>query len=110
MINDLELTTVVDVQGILTPLFTDEDNALLDSRIADYNEHLFRTMSMDFFNASFLSQKLAIIDRMKACNDIPVRLAESITGHSSGGSEFNTYGTIGYTLEQKLEVIKKVAV
>jgi hypothetical protein len=37
-------------------------------------------------------------------------LAESITGHSSGGSEFNTYGTIGYTLEQKLEVIKKVAV
>lgn len=65
MINDLELTTVVDVQGTLTPLFTDEDNALLDTRIADYNEHLFRTMSMDFFNASFLSQKLAIIDRMK---------------------------------------------
>ena len=52
----------------------------------------------------------ALIDRMKACNDIPTRLAESITGHSSGGSEFNTYGTIGYTLEQKLEVIKKVAV
>ena len=51
----------------------------------------------------------ALIDRMKACNDIPVRLAESITGHSSGGSEFNTYGTIGYTLEQKLEVIKKIA-
>ena len=52
----------------------------------------------------------ALIDRLKACNDIPTRLAESITGHSSGGSEFNTYGTIGYTLEQKLEVIKKVAV
>jgi integrase len=52
----------------------------------------------------------ALIDRLKACNDIPVRLAESITGHSSGGSEFNTYGTIGYTLEQKYEVIKKVAV
>ena len=51
----------------------------------------------------------AIIDRMKACNDIPVRLAESITGHSSGGSEFDTYGTIGYTLEQKLAVIKRVA-
>jgi integrase len=51
----------------------------------------------------------ALIDRMKACNDIPVRLAESITGHSSGGSEFNNYGTIGYTLEQKLEVIKKIA-
>ena len=51
----------------------------------------------------------AIIDRMKACNDIPTRLAESITGHSSGGSEFDTYGTIGYTLEQKLDVIKRVA-
>jgi len=38
------------------------------------------------------------------------RMAESITGHSSGGSEFNNYGTIGYTLEQKLEVIKRVAV
>lgn len=52
----------------------------------------------------------AIIDRMKACNDIPTRLAESITGHSSGGSEFNTYGTVGYTLEQKLKIIKRVAI
>ena len=38
------------------------------------------------------------------------KMDESITGHSSGGSEFNNYGTIGYTLEQKLEVIKRVAV
>lgn len=52
----------------------------------------------------------AIIDRMKARNDIPTRLAESITGHSSGGSEFNTYGTVGYTLEQKRDVILKVLV
>ena len=52
----------------------------------------------------------ALIDRMKACNDIPTRLAESITGHFSGGSEFNSYGTVGYTLQQKLEVIKKVAI
>lgn len=52
----------------------------------------------------------SIIDRMKACNDIPTRLAESITGHSSGGSEFNNYGTIGYTLEQKLAVVKRVAI
>ena len=51
----------------------------------------------------------AFIDRLKACNDIPTRLAESITGHSSGGSEFNNYGTVGYTLEQKLAVIKRVA-
>ena len=52
----------------------------------------------------------ALIDRMKACNDIPTRLAESITGHSSGGSDFNFYGTIGYTLEQKLGVLKRIAI
>ena len=40
----------------------------------DFKSHMFRH---------------AIIDRMKARNDIPTRLAESITGHSSGGSEFN---------------------
>ena len=52
----------------------------------------------------------AIIDRMKSRNDIPTRLAESITGHSSGGSEFNMYGTVGYTLEQKRDVILKVLI
>ena len=51
-----------------------------------------------------------LIDRLKSCNDIPTRLAESITGHSSGGSDFNTYGTVGYTLEQKLEVLKRIKV
>jgi integrase len=51
----------------------------------------------------------ALIDRMKACNDIPTRLAESITGHSSGGSDFNTYGTVGYTLEQKEDVLRRIA-
>ena len=52
----------------------------------------------------------ALIDRMKACNDIPTRIAESITGHYSGGSAFNTYGTVGYTLEQKLEVLKRIEI
>jgi integrase len=52
----------------------------------------------------------ALIDRLKSCNDIPTRLAESITGHSSGGSDFNTYGTVGYTLEQKLEVLQRIEV
>lgn len=61
----------------------------------DFKSHMFRH---------------AIIDRMKARNDIPTRLAESITGHSSGGSEFNTYGTVGYTLEQKRDVILKVLI
>jgi len=61
----------------------------------DFKSHMFRH---------------AIIDRMKARNDIPTRLAESITGHSSGGSEFNMYGTVGYTLEQKRDVILKVLI
>lgn len=61
----------------------------------DFKSHMFRH---------------AIIDRMKARNDIPTRLAESITGHSSGGSEFNMYGTVGYTLEQKRDVILKILV
>ncbi len=61
----------------------------------DFRSHMFRH---------------ALIDRMKACNDIPTRLAESITGHYSGGSEFNNYGTVGYTLEQKLEVLKRIAI
>jgi len=52
----------------------------------------------------------ALIDRLKSCNDIPTRLAESITGHSSGGSDFNTYGTVGYTLEQKLAVLQRIKV
>lgn len=61
----------------------------------DFRSHMFRH---------------ALIDRMKACNDIPTRLAESITGHYSGGSEFNNYGTVGYTLEQKLEVLNRIAI
>ena len=52
----------------------------------------------------------AFVDRLKACNDIPTRLAESITGHSSGGSEFDSYGSIGYSLEQKLAVIKRIEI
>ena len=67
------------------------------------NKHL---KDLDFRSHMF---RHALIDRMKACNDIPTRLAESITGHYSGASEFNNYGTVGYTLEQKLEVLKRIA-
>ena len=68
------------------------------------NKHL---KDLDFRSHMF---RHALIDRMKACNDIPTRLAESITGHASSGSEFNNYGTVGYTLEQKLEVLKRIAI
>ena len=72
-------------------------SAIMNKYLADleFRSHMFRH---------------GLIDRMKACNDIPTRLAESITGHSSGGSEFNNYGTVGYTLEQKLEVLNRIAV
>ncbi len=70
-------------------------SAILNKNLRDlgWRSHMFRH---------------ALIDRLKACGDIPVRLAESITGHSSGGSEFDHYGTIGYTLQQKLNVLQRV--
>jgi len=53
----------------------------------------------------------ALIDRMKAQNNISIPLAESITGHASRfASEFQSYGTIGYTLEQKLDVLKCIEI
>ena len=52
----------------------------------------------------------AFIDRLKACNDIPLPLAEAITGHGRHVSDFANYGTVGYTLTQKLEVICKVEI
>jgi integrase len=72
-------------------------SAIINKTLRDLNfrSHMFRH---------------AFIDRMKACNDIPTRVAESITGHSRGGSEFDSYGTVGYTLEQKLGVIKRVEI
>jgi hypothetical protein len=52
----------------------------------------------------------AFIDRLKASNSIALPLAESITGHGSGKSDFAMYGSVGYTLEQKAEVIRKVLI
>ncbi len=72
-------------------------SAIINKSLRDLNfrSHMFRH---------------AFIDRLKACNDIPTRVAESVTGHSRGGSEFDTYGSVGYTLEQKLEIIKRVEI
>lgn len=52
----------------------------------------------------------AFIDRLKAQNNIPLPLAESITGHGRNTSEFANYGSVGYTLEQKRDVIKQILV
>lgn len=53
----------------------------------------------------------ALIDRIKALNNISIPLAESITGHAAkSASEFHSYGTVGYTLEQKLDVLKRIQI
>ena len=52
----------------------------------------------------------AFIDRIKARSDIPIHIAESITGHGRTQTEFSAYGSIGYTLEQKKDIIEKIIV
>lgn len=52
----------------------------------------------------------AFIDRLKARNDVPLALAESITGHGRNPTDFVNYGSVGYTLEQKLEIVKKIEI
>ena len=58
-------------------------------RHLDFRTHMFRH---------------AFIDRLKACGDVPVPIAEAITGHGRNASEFARYGSVGYTLEQKKAV------
>ena len=86
----------------LVPRYAKENGNASCSAII--NKHL---RDLEFRSHMF---RHALIDRLKACNDVPTRLAESITGHSSGGSDFNTYGTVGYTLEQKRDVLMRVLV
>lgn len=52
----------------------------------------------------------AFIDRVKAQSDIPIHIAECITGHARNLTEFSAYGSVGYTLEQKKNIIEKVLV
>jgi integrase len=61
----------------------------------DFRTHMFRH---------------AFIDRLKACGDVPVPIAEAITGHGRNTSEFARYGSVGYTLEQKKAVIERILV
>ena len=63
---------------------------------------------LQLFISSSGNSRHAFIDRLKARNDIPLPLAESITGHGRNVSDFATYGSVGYTLEQKAEVIEKI--
>lgn len=52
----------------------------------------------------------AFIDRMRAISDIPVRLGESIMGHTIKSTQYESYGNVGYTLEQKLQAIRRIEV
>ena len=64
-------------------------------RHLDFRTHMFRH---------------AFIDRLKACGDIPVPIAESITGHGRNKSDFAHYGSVGYTLKQKQGVIQRILI
>ena len=52
----------------------------------------------------------AFIDRLKACGDVPVPIAEAITSHGRNASEFARYGSVDYTLAQKKAVIERILV
>ena len=56
-----------------------------------------------------LEKQLTFI-AFKACGDIPVPIAESITGHGRNASEFANYGSVGYTLAQKKAVIERILI
>lgn len=99
---ELNYLSVLASSEWLVPRYAKENGNASCSAII--NKHL---RDLEFRSHMF---RHALIDRLKACNDVPTRLAESITGHSSGGSDFNTYGTVGYTLEQKRDVLLKVLV
>jgi hypothetical protein len=68
MIHDLELTTVVDAQGVLTEKFTDSDNAKIDKEIEWYSGILNDKLGIEFRNCDLLSEKLAVIDLMRRLN------------------------------------------
>ncbi len=99
---ELHRLSVLASSEWLVPRYAKENGNASCSAII--NKHL---RDLEFRSHMF---RHALIDRLKACNDVPTRLAESITGHSSGGSDFNTYGTVGYTLEQKRDVLLRVLV
>jgi hypothetical protein len=68
MIHDLELTTVVDAQGVLTPVFSDKDNKILDFSISIVELNLHYALEQYFDRTITLSGKLATIDVMRRLN------------------------------------------
>ena len=68
MIHDLELETVVDVQGILTPVFTENDKDIIDAEIEALKLDLINYLINEFEIMELQSSKLAIIEMARRLN------------------------------------------
>ena len=88
-------------QWLIPQYATEIGNTSCAATLNKYMRHLgFRTHMF----------RHAFIDRLKACGDIPLPIAEAITGHGRNTSDFAHYGSVGYTLEKKKAVIERVLV
>jgi hypothetical protein len=71
----------------LMPQYVSEiDNTSLAATLNKYMRHL------DFRTHMF---RYAFINRLKACGDVPVAIAEAITGHGRNASGFALYDSVG---------------
>ena len=68
MIHDLDLTTVIDAQGVLTETFTGVDSQILDICIETVEVKIDTILMEMFLKATKLSEKLAIIQKAKDYN------------------------------------------
>lgn len=68
MIHDLELTTVIDMQGVLTQTFSQFDKNKLDNAEVEISIPLWQKLEKSFEEADYLSQKLAVINLMRKTN------------------------------------------
>lgn len=62
MIHDLELTTVVDMQGILTPVLTESDKEKIDTNVAFIERLLIQHLFERFSTLNYQSCQLASIE------------------------------------------------
>ncbi len=99
---ELHLRAVRQKSNRLMPQFTSEvRNNSCAATLIKYRRHL------DFRTHMF---RHSLIDRLKVCGDLPVPFAKAIKGHGRNASEFARYGTVGYQLEQKKDVIERILV
>jgi len=68
MINDLELEMVVDMQGILTPVFTESDKEKIDTNVAFIERLLIQHLFERFTTLNYQSCQLASIEVARRLN------------------------------------------